>query len=329
MAKRSGFTLVEVMVVVTIIAILASISLQVVGGLIEQSKISATQTTISKLQGLINQRAQGVDRLSQRKGFLAGSLEFAAVKKDFPALSKSTQEILAKKLLDIRYFPQRPAELYDLTLYPAAAGLSAANSGEIFFYFLTQTAVSDTPLGTDAFTSAELGDENKNGLQEFKDAWGTPLRFYRWPTRLFRSAGQTGPNTVGNITPQDIATATGLLSSFPAFSGSTATLTRDFAHDPSDPLWSCLYDLQNFESATILMDLNPVTNINNPATTPLRMHTPGTFHVYMVVSAGPDRTFGMGDPADVSATAGYLGAVTNPDALRDDIVSLNIKAGGK
>jgi prepilin-type N-terminal cleavage/methylation domain-containing protein len=323
--KRRGFTLVETLVVITIIAILMTLSLQVVGGALEQSRVSATQATISKIQGMINQRAQALDRQILRKGFLSGSLELASVKKKYPAIPSGTQDILAKKILEIRYFPQRPADLYDGGLYPASAGLSAANSGEIFFFFVTQTAIGDTPLGTDAFTSAEVGDENKNGLQEFKDAWGTPLRFYRWPTRLFRSGGQNGPHSVAGISQQDILNARSFLSTLPVFSGN---LANDLAHDPHDPLRSCLYDLSNFETATVSMDVSPVTNILNPATTPLLMHTPGTYHVYMIVSAGPDKTFGMGDPADTAAF-GYLGAVTNPEALRDDIVSLSIRPGGK
>ncbi len=59
-------------------------------------------------------------------------------------------------------------------------------------------------------------------------------------------------------------------------------------------------------------------------------HTPATFHVFLVVSAGPDGQFGMFAPED-TANFGHLGAV-NPkavDALLDDIISLNVRAGGK
>lgn len=324
MNRRAGFTLIELLVVITIIAILMTISLQVVGGLLENAKTGSTRATISKLQGLINQRAQGLDRQILRKGFLPGSFEFAAVKSDYPAIPKSTQETLTKKLLEVKYFPQRSADIYDQNLYPASAGLSSANSVEIFFYFITQTTISDSPVGTDAFSSSEVKDTNNNGLQEFVDAWGTPLRFYRWPTRLFRSGGQNGAHSLANISAQDADNARSLFSTMPVFSGN---LANDLARDPGDPLWSLLNDLSNFETVPVQMYVNPIVG-NPPQTTPVMMHTPATFHVYLIVSAGPDKTFGMFDPSDVP-NFGYLGAVQDKEALRDDIISLNIRAGGK
>jgi hypothetical protein len=40
----------------------------------------------------------------------------------------------------------------------------------------------------------EVADTDGDGLFEIVDAWGQPLRFYRWPTRLFRPA--VSPGTV-------------------------------------------------------------------------------------------------------------------------------------
>ena len=36
------------------------------------------------------------------------------------------------------------------------------------------------PEALESFHSSEIGDFDKNGLLEFHDAWGTPIRFFRW-----------------------------------------------------------------------------------------------------------------------------------------------------
>ena len=48
------------------------------------------------------------------------------------------------------------------------------------------------PVGVDAFLEQEIADTDNDGLPEFVDAWGNPLRFYRWPTRLIKPFGQYG-----------------------------------------------------------------------------------------------------------------------------------------
>ena len=66
MKRRSGFTLIELTLAVTTIAILAAIALQAAAGHISNARIAATQTTISKIQSLINSRAQALaDRLTK------------------------------------------------------------------------------------------------------------------------------------------------------------------------------------------------------------------------------------------------------------------------
>ena len=63
---RSGFTLVEILVVTTVIAILSLISLQVVGGLIDNAREANTRAMLGRLQVLHNHQAERFDRLSRR-----------------------------------------------------------------------------------------------------------------------------------------------------------------------------------------------------------------------------------------------------------------------
>jgi prepilin-type N-terminal cleavage/methylation domain-containing protein len=310
--SRSAFTLIELLVVITIIAILATLTLQVVGGLLSQAKDAATKATISKVQSLLNSRSQAFDRLLKRKGYLVGTIEYSVVQQTYPNLPNSTQKIIAIKNLEKKYFPQLYSDVTSQFLQPNIYQKSNATSIEILYDFLTQSNVlGDSPLGTDSFSSAEVKDTDNDGLPEIIDGWGKPMRFYRWPTRFFRSAGQSPPSQaspngfLNPISAVDLQNAQLLFSTLPTFSGN---LANDLQRDPDDPLQECLTNFKYFEGNGF--------------------HTPATFHVLLVVSAGPDGQFGMFAPED-TANFGHLGAVKDPTALADDIISLNVRAGGK
>jgi hypothetical protein len=335
--------------VVTIIAVLMTLVIRVVGAFITQSRDAATKATISKNQGLINSRAQAFNRLVMRKGFLPGSVEMQYVTQYYSGASASTQNALATKLLELKYFPQRVQELGNsvsatqqtqvhqlyanlITKYlavfslpqppgqniasldkynPALDANHTLRSSEILYDFLTQSNVlGNPPIGADAFTDAEVKDTDGNGLPELIDAWGNPLRFYRWPTRFFRSGGVTSspgtvPATLATISPPDVANAKTLFASLPVFSGN---LANDLNRDPDDPLRSCI-GISNFEQ---------------------NFHTPATYHVLLIVSAGPDGQLGIYEPDDVP-NFGYLAQPipNQQDSLTDNIVYLNVRAGGK
>lgn len=328
---RRGFTLVELMMVITIIALLMTLVISVVGSFITHARDSATRATIEKIESLLNARSQAFNRLIMRKGFLQGTPEFQAVSVNMSALPQSTQKIIAIKFLEMKYFPQRPQDFNELmglfqanpptqlqlaALYPnlfngvAPKGnvTVAGENSEYLYDFLTQENVlGDSPEGRDSFSAAEVQDKNGNGFPEFLDGWGNPIRFYRWPTRLFRSGG-----TGAAISNQDVNNAKVLFASLPVFSGNLAV---DLARDPDDPLQECLSPVLNggainFESL---------------------FHTPATYHVLLIVSAGPDGVLGLYEPDDpnASTTYGNLAAVKDQNALIDDIVYLNIRAGGK
>ncbi len=81
-------------------------------------------------------------------------------------------------------------------------------SSELLYYALTKMHIFGvSPVGDD-FKSSELRDTDGDGLMEFIDGWGRPLRFYRSPTRLIKPYGTLGPNGVpgnpGDDNPEDV-----------------------------------------------------------------------------------------------------------------------------
>jgi prepilin-type N-terminal cleavage/methylation domain-containing protein len=66
-------------------------------------------------------------------------------------------------------------------------------SAELLYLALTRFEQFGIPaVGVDEFRSAEVVDTDGDGLPEFVDGWGRPLRFYRWPTRLVKPFGLLG-----------------------------------------------------------------------------------------------------------------------------------------
>ena len=68
-------------------------------------------------------------------------------------------------------------------------------SSAILYYSLTKMdAFGVPPVGESEFGTNEVRDTDGDGLLEFVDGWGRPLRFYRWPTRLIKPNGVFGPD---------------------------------------------------------------------------------------------------------------------------------------
>lgn len=309
-SRRSAFTLVEILVVVSIIAILVTLTIRVVGSFMNQARAAATETTIRKVQGLLNSRAEALHRQFDRTSLVTSSGEYFALRTDpnFGLASQPLQKVCTKKLLVRKFFPQSPREL-NSNLQPKLAAASNVTNPDILYDFLTQSNVlGDTLVGTDSFSTSEVKDADGSGNLEFVDGWGRSLRFYRWPTRLFRPLGK------GN--PINLSDAQLLFSTLPTYSGN---IQNDLSRDPDDPLQLANRPLPNginFETTGITGDSGPC------------FHTPATYHVMLVVSAGPDGELGLYEPTDYDNN-GHLGAVRDANFLADDITYLNVRAGGK
>lgn len=329
---RCGFSLVELLMVVAVIGILAVLALRVTGGLMGQAKVSATTATILRVQGLLDERMQAtMRRLDQAtelsllgpdydKIFGTGSLNNLSATASY---DKGLTLVLARKNILRRVFPQR----YEDTGVTRPEPPNSAESAELLYAALTSAPVFGiAPVPTDYFATSEVGDTDADGRPEFIDAWGQPLRFYRWPTRLIRPAGfpfSGGEPVAVPPVPSSLGPAALLNSSLPT----GAALNTD-PDDPrgltARPKWS---GAAVFESGT-------VGNYSDA------YHTLRTYHQALLVSCGPDGALGLNEPTD-TADFGFLAKFpfdpNNPgvilpaalDALTDNITNLNIRAGGK
>ena len=60
----------------------------------------------------------------------------------------------------------------------------STESSELLYFMLVQAGnFGSSSTATDNFSGPEVQDTDGDGFNEFVDAWGNPLQFYRWPTR--------------------------------------------------------------------------------------------------------------------------------------------------
>jgi prepilin-type N-terminal cleavage/methylation domain-containing protein len=240
---RTAFSLLELIIVIGILAVLVAISAAVMGNIGDTARRAATMTTIAKVNNLLQQQISAWDRdhgpLSPNVTRLAPRFSDPRIGPTVPyrlltpAAGREAGVALARKFYFATSFAQTNIDAYGFDRSPDPAGDkspddaaafkewivgntgSQADSSELLYLSLTQGKFRDiAPVDVDSFTGSELADTDKDTFLEFVDAWGNPLRYYRWPTRLLNPFGYvattlaTGIAQVPAGTSQSISVAT-------------------------------------------------------------------------------------------------------------------------
>jgi prepilin-type N-terminal cleavage/methylation domain-containing protein len=269
----NGFTLIELVVVMFIISILASLSLAGLAGANQRAKADKTRSTIRKLNELIlphyehymrrrvpaatgslTQRQQAEDRLLKIR-----TLQMREMPDTWADVFPNVGTVDA--IADAAYLKTAPVRAYAQVKAMVAGVANDFGAEECLHMVIARGGFEPDALET--FRSDEIVDKDGDGAPEFVDGWGTPIGWLRW------APGFNSPD------------------SFVQFSDATNY------HDPFDPF---------------------------------RTDLAGYALVPLIVSAGPDRSFGLNvttrqaagwNSLDRSSLVSADGATGGPDGSGD------------
>jgi prepilin-type N-terminal cleavage/methylation domain-containing protein len=383
-----GFTLIELIIVIGVIALLLSTGLLVMGNVLQSAREKATMATITKINGMLQQRAEALQRYLEKPSNLKAerdkSTKFFNDAKlptsryaSFPPIPRpdhaqeAVLDILTRLRITREALPQSFEDIYGPDRYPGTVANDdgggatnflpsnnapdinelgvGANHGDALAFvkaiqalkaqvdlskhtpetessellYLALTAAESfgvPPVGQDEFSTSEVKDTDGDGLAEFIDAWGRPLRFYRSPTRLLRCGedaftGDTNGNTTtdgaGPNAWPDPRYANLVMSSLPSLKINDKTLVRD-----SNDGFGRVVMLLKQDAQT------PADLVNLKNNFEFWFYTLDTHYSMLVVSAGPDGVLGLYEPGDsLPPTAGAasprLGHLAQPTVLGD------------
>lgn len=266
--RRHGFTLIEILIVIVIVSILMSFLGVTIANMLTTAKEAQTQATLTKIDGMITERQEGMARFYDSRDFrrrvdeVHDNLKQGDPSNGVPqllGLSQGFVKAVGIKKTTQEFFPQNFFEMTDIRqpIDPSAPAGSAARRGigadgipdkiafddvygtsvkwgidpsdsvlkpwrdkngnampdagdvfhqqetesaELLYFALTRLEIFGVPaIGADAFLDQEVDDTDGDGLPEFVDGWGRPLRFYRWPSRLIKPFGMLGQDgSAGN-----------------------------------------------------------------------------------------------------------------------------------
>lgn len=215
-ARRQAFSLVELLVVVSIILVLMALLGSAVSAARVSQKKQATQALIARIDEVLKQhfatytsRAVPASALTApgksaaRAAYLRrlASAEMPDSWVDVQAIMNNTAGV-----------PRTSPQSAYVGVFQAIRSLNAAwptsdyADAECLFMIVMQGGVADC-LDCGALGSSAKGDVDGDGAFEFLDAWGNPIRYVLWPAALELPPGSgpffsaTAPFTSGAVAP--------------------------------------------------------------------------------------------------------------------------------
>ncbi len=187
-ARRRGFTLLELMVAITIVAILTGLSLAGLAAVRLRAKIDKTRMTIRKIHEIV--MPQYEEYLRRRVPLTATATtrtQFALDNLDW--IRRMIIRELPDTWADVRANPAAvnalPAAFRTAPVYAYASARALGPSqthAEAECLYLIVTRGRGDPEAMQQFHATEVGDTDGDGAPEFLDAWGRPIAFIRWAT---------------------------------------------------------------------------------------------------------------------------------------------------
>ncbi len=210
---RSGFTLMELLVVIMVIGILASSLLFAMYNAVQQAKEARTKAQIAKLHELLMTRwdsyrtrairVQGLQSAARRNARTVATARLLALRElmrlELPDRKEDVLDPIAEPARGVTFlvyggddvYIPRPAcnreylrRVANL-VQPANLTAGAAKWTEVYqdaecLYMIIASMQDIAGNGLDFLHEGEVGDLDEDGMPEILDSWGKPIAFIRW-----------------------------------------------------------------------------------------------------------------------------------------------------
>jgi prepilin-type N-terminal cleavage/methylation domain-containing protein len=206
-AVCNGFTLVELLVVIVILSILASLTLTGLNVGRHRAKIDRTKATIRKIDAVIQPMYEDYLDRSVPEAFLPVLMAHempdrwrdVITEPEFTAIASSTAAVdQCLRTGAIRAYSRIANS--DAKRTELAQKLTNA---ECLYLCVTRSGYE--PDALEAFRPDEVGDLDGDGAREFLDGWGKPIFFLRWAPGFSSPfqvvSGSTNREKIASLTP--------------------------------------------------------------------------------------------------------------------------------
>lgn len=212
---RSGFTLVELLVVITIIMVMMALMGAALSNARSNQKRQGTQTLIGKIDAIIN---------SQFASYAGRDVEAATPEARAAELRKIATGDMPDRWEDVKYMAANPSQFTSRhqkayiafwkslnpptnpTLFDSHPRRNDYAGAECLFMVVMRGGIADC-LDCSDLAAGKVGDKDQDGAFEFLDEWGNPLGYILWPgglqlpadsgARFFGMTPPFMPNAVG------------------------------------------------------------------------------------------------------------------------------------
>jgi len=221
--SRQAFTLIELLIAVSVIALMATMMLFALYSAQEMARAQKTKALVGKLDSIVKVKYEAYK--TRRVPISLGAADpQTAARVRLDCLRDLMRLELPDRWSDITDDPATPFAAAQKIARPAVSQayrrrLAAVTPTDEFqgaecLYMIVMAVELDGSDDRSAFKPDQIADVDSDGYPEFIDAWGSPIQFLRWAPGFASELQIVGRGTATSVTASAVTTTNATLSSF-------------------------------------------------------------------------------------------------------------------